>query len=340
MPLLMAFFVSLILLPVYRFLRQQGLPNSMAIVLSILLMVVTGGLVIWFFTAQISKLLADFPQIRRTMLMHVHELSTFLGQKTHYSTEQQMQFLHEQSTKVLNSAGGLLRGTLVSLSSVFVLLGLIPIYVFLLLFYKNLLIRFVFLWFPVERHDRVEEAMRQTETIIKSYLIGLMIQIAFIVAILGGILEVLGIPHALLVGIILAFMNLIPYVGIYAGTVLCMGIILASSQELLPILELVGVVFVVHFVDQNILRPRVVGAKVKINAFASIVGVVIGGHMAGIAGMFLSLPIIAILKIIFDRTDSFAQWGVLLGDENPAHNPLHKMDLRIWRRRTNRADTE
>ena len=329
MPLIMAFFVSIVLLPVYRFLKNRRLPDSVAILLSILLMIASGIVVIWFFTSQISKLLSDFPQIKETILLHTRQLSEFIVQKTNYSTDKQLQFYHEKNAQLLTSAGAMLRGTLVSVESVLVLLGLMPIYVFLLLFYKNLLLRFVFLWFSPQKHDRVEVALRQTESIIKSYLIGLMIQIAFIVIILGGILELLGVPHALLIGIILAFLNLIPYIGIFIGTVIGLLIVLASSQELLPLLELIGVVVVVHFLDQNVLRPRVVGSKVKINALTSIVGVVIGGHLAGIAGMFLSLPIIAILKLIFDQTEMFAQWGVLFGDDLPQYSPLHKPELRL-----------
>ena len=328
MPLIMAFFVSIVLLPVYRFLSKR-LSASIAILLTILLMIGSGVLVIWFFTSQIAALLADFPKIKETILMHTRELSEFITQKTNYTTDKQLEFYHEKNAELLTSAGAVLKGALVSVESVLVLLGLMPIYVFLLLFYKNLLVRFVFLWFTPAQHDRVEIALRKTESIIKSYLVGLLIQIAFIVVILGGILELLGVPHAFLIGIILAFLNLIPYIGIFIGTAIGLLIILASSPELLPLAELVGVVVVVHFLDQNVLRPRVVGSKVKINALTSIIGVVIGGHMAGIAGMFLSLPIIAILKLVFDQTEMFAQWGVLFGDELPEHSPMQKAELRL-----------
>jgi len=89
-----------------------------------------------------------------------------------------------------------------------------------------------------------------------------------------------------------------------------------------------GVIAGVQFLDNNILMPRIVGSKVKINALATIVGVVVGGELAGIAGMFLSLPIIAVLKVVFDRTDSFKQWGVLFGDEKPEHSPMQDPEMR------------
>jgi predicted PurR-regulated permease PerM len=89
-----------------------------------------------------------------------------------------------------------------------------------------------------------------------------------------------------------------------------------------PVITVLGVIAVVQFIDNNILMPRIVGSKVKINALFSILGVLMGGAIAGISGMFLSLPIIAVLKIIFDRSAQFKQWGVLLGDERPAKSPL------------------
>ena len=61
--------------------------------------------------------------------------------------------------------------------------------------------------------------------------------------------------------------------------------------------------------------PKVVSSKVKINALISILGVITGGALAGVSGMFLSIPGIAILKVIFDRVEELKPWGMLLGDE-------------------------
>ncbi len=70
--------------------------------------------------------------------------------------------------------------------------------------------------------------------------------------------------------------------------------------------------------------PRIVGSKVQINSLVAIVGIVIAGSLAGISGMFLALPIIAVLKIAFDRTKDFKKWGVLIGTDVPEENPLQK----------------
>jgi predicted PurR-regulated permease PerM len=225
----------------------------------------------------------------------------------------------------------MLSGAAASLTSIFVFVGLLPLYIFLMLYYKNLLLRFVFLWFPQDNHKQVEDVMRETQIIIKSYLIGLLIQITYITILLGGILMIIGIEHALLIGVIFAILNLIPYVGALVGNIIGVLLTLSSSPEGWHVLAVLITIAAVQFLDNNILMPRIVGSKVKINALATIVGVIVGGALAGVSGMFLSLPVIAVLKIIFDRTQSLRQWGVLFGDERPQRSP---MSFPIFRKKT------
>ncbi len=324
----MAFFLSIMLLPVYRFLRKLKLPETLAIFLSILLLLIIIGGLVWFFSSQLSMLISDFPQIKKNVQAHLASLSEWIHQKTNLTTAKQVQLLNDQNEKMLNWASGLLGGAASSLSSVFIFIGLMPIYIFLMLFYKNLLLRFVFLWFPKEGHAKVEDVMRESQIIIKSYLLGLLIQITYITVLLGGILFLIGIKHAILIGAIFAILNLIPYVGALIGNIIGVLLTLSSSQELWPVFVVLGVIALVQFLDNNILMPRIVGSKVKINALATIIGVIVAGAIAGVSGMFLSLPIIAVLKIVFDRTENLKQWGVLFGDERPKASPMHWKILR------------
>ncbi|GEO11019.1 AI-2E family transporter [Segetibacter aerophilus] len=323
MPIVLAFFISIVLLPVYRFFKKRKFPEVLSISLAIMMLIVLVVAILWFFSSQMSSLVNDFPQIKQNVTVHLHSLSEWIDKRTHLSTERQVQIINDQSKKLVNYAGGVLSGAASSLTSIFVFVGLLPIYVFLLLFYKNLLLRFVFLWFPQSNQKEVEGAMHETETIIKSYLIGLLIQITYITVLLGVTLLLFGIKHAILIGVIFALLNLIPYVGALLGNIIGVLLTLTSSQELWPILTVLLTIAAVQFLDNNILMPRIVGSKVKINALATIVGVIIAGALAGISGMFLSLPIMAVLKIIFDRTESMKQWGVLLGDEQPRQSPMN-----------------
>ncbi|MDQ7947393.1 MAG: AI-2E family transporter [Pedobacter sp.] len=322
MPIIMAFFISIMLLPVYRFLRKRKVPETLAIILPILCVLIFIGLIVWFFSAQIGILVDDFPQIKQNVAKHLQSLKEWISGLTGIDTKKQTDFIASKSDDLMSMGGKAASGAAVTLSGVFVFVGLLPIYIYLILFYKDILLRFTFMWFKTDDHPKVKEAVYETESIIKNYLVGLLIQITYMTVLLGGILMLFGIKHALLIGVIFAILNLIPYVGALIGNIIGVLITLTSSTQLWPVITVLAVIAAVQFLDNNILMPRIVGSKIKINALFSILGVLIGGAIAGVSGMFLSMPIIAVLKIIFDRTEQFKQWGVLLGDERPEKNPM------------------
>jgi predicted PurR-regulated permease PerM len=340
MPLLMAFFISLMLLPMFRFLRKIKIPEIIAIVLVILAAALIVILILGFLSLQIASLVKDFPQLEKNLNQHWTTLSDWVNRNLNLSADQQIKVLQEQGTNLLNNAGSYLSGAALSLTGVFVFMGLLPIYIFLILFYKNLLLRFIFLWFNRDDHPQVESALRETEVMVKSYLIGLMIQVTYMTVLLGGILMIVGIKHAMLIAIIFAVLNLIPYVGALIGNIIGVLLTLTSSPELWHVFAVLIVITVVQFLDNNILMPRIVGSKIKINALVSIIGVIIGGTLAGVSGMFLSLPMIAILKIIFDHTTEFRHWGILLGDERPGLSPMTNPAVRLRNRHVRKPDAE
>jgi predicted PurR-regulated permease PerM len=340
MPVIMAFFISIMLLPIYRFLKKYKFQESLAIVLPILFVLIFIAGIVWFFSAQISILADDFPQIKQNVAKHLQSLKEWISQLTGINTGKQETFLKEKSDDLLSMGGKAASGAAVTLSGVFVFVGLLPIYIYLILFYKDILLRFTFMWFKTDDHPKVKEVVFETESIIKSYLVGLLIQVTYMTILLGGILMLIGIKHALLIGVIFALLNLIPYVGALIGNLIGVLLTLTSSTELWPVITVLLVIAVVQFLDNNILMPRIVGSKVKINALFSILGVFIGGAIAGVSGMFLSLPIIAVLKIIFDRTEQFKQWGVLLGDERPEKSPMVFPKFRTKKAVTTKGGTQ
>ncbi|MCD6012676.1 MAG: permease [Flavipsychrobacter sp.] len=329
MPLLMAFFLSLLLMPVFRWLKRRHLPEVLSIALCIILsFIIVGGIAV-FLSWQIGHFARDIQTIKQNLLAHWATLSNWIAAKTNYSMPQLSAALKQQIDNVSNNAGKYLQGAMVSLTSIFIFLGLMPIYVFLMIYYRHLLLRFVYLWFSEDAHPKVAEVVNETQVMVKYYLVGLLIQIAYLTVLLGGILLLLGIKHAILIGVIFAILNLIPYLGALIGNLIGVLLTLTTSQEMWQIWAVLGTIAFVQFLDNNILMPRIVGSKVKINALASIVGIIIGGAMAGITGMFLSLPVMALLKIIFDKCEHFKQWGVLLGDDRPTLNPMFNRIFRI-----------
>jgi len=322
MPLLMAFFFGLLLMPPFRFFKKLKMPESVAIFLPILLLAIITVAVIWLFFNRVTALLSDLSQIQQNITLHLDHLSMWISRSFGFAPKDQLQFINEQSNKFFSSVQGLIKGTLNSLTGAIIFFGLLPVYTYLVMYYRNIFLKFILFWFAPAEQQRVSESIRQIEKMVKNYLIGLAIQIGYITVLLGGSLALLGIKNALLIGLLFAFLNLIPYLGALIGNILGVMITLAGSEQLSDILIVLAAITAVQFLDNNILMPRIVGGQVKINALVSIVGIIAGGVVAGISGMFLAMPVLSILKVIFDNSDKYKQWGILLGADRPKDNPL------------------
>jgi predicted PurR-regulated permease PerM len=183
----------------------------------------------------------------------------------------------------------------------------------MILYYKPLLLEFFRRLFHNRDFVAVEDVLLNTKKIIQSYVVGLFIEF-IIIAILNSLgLLMIGIRYAFLLGIIGALLNFIPYLGalIAASIYMLIAFITMPPIYVLYVLIMYGVIQVI---DNNFLIPRIVASRVQINALVSIVSVIIGGAIWGIPGMFLSIPLIAIVKVVCDHVDSLNAWGFLLGD--------------------------
>jgi len=113
---------------------------------------------------------------------------------------------------------------------------------------------------------------------------------------------------------------MIPYIGGIIAIALPVLMATVTKDGFSTQLGILIAYAIIQFIDNNILVPRIVSSKVQINALFSILVVLLGGALWGVAGMFLSIPAVAILKIIFDRIDDMKPWGKLLGDEVPTRH--------------------
>jgi predicted PurR-regulated permease PerM len=194
---------------------------------------------------------------------------------------------------------------------------LIPVYIFLILFYQPILIEFVHRLFSSSTHEKVSEIVTQIKTLIQRYLSGLLIEAALVAAMNTSALLILGIEYALLLGIIGAVLNVIPYIGGLVAVALPMVVALATKSTAWYAFYVLGLYYFIQLIDNNFIVPYIVASKVKINALFSIIVVFVGNAIWGIPGMFLSIPLLAILKLLFDHIESVKPWGFLLGDTMP-----------------------
>ena len=208
----------------------------------------------------------------------------------------------------------------------------VRLYVFLILFYKKLILNFLYEAFAEENSKQVADILTQTKSAIQSYMVGLLIEALIVAALNSTALLILGVKYAILLGVLGAILNMLPYIGGIIAIALPILIATVTKEGYSTQLGIIIAYIIIQFIDNNFLIPKIVSSKVQINALISIVIVLLGGALWGVAGMFLSIPFVAILKIICDRVEGLRPWGKLLGDEIPT-----KHMGQIWGRRKSRA---
>jgi predicted PurR-regulated permease PerM len=323
-PFAFALIIAILLNPISNLLQRTRLPKAAAILIAILVAYIIVGSILFFLSVQMMHFSDSFPALEVKFGHIFHDLQYWLQSKYNLTIPKQNSLIDE----ALNSSKALLGATLGTALTTLSVLFLIPVYIFMFLFYKTLLLNFLFEVFAEENSQSVRVILNQTKTAIQSYMIGLLIE-AFIVAVLNSAgLLILGVNYAILIGVMGAILNMLPYIGGIIAIAIPLLIATVTKDGYSTQIGIVISFMIVQFIDNNILVPRIVSSKVQINALVSIIVVLLGGALWGVSGMFLSIPFVAILKIIFDRIDDLKPWAKLLGDIVPTR---HKGD--IWRRR-------
>jgi predicted PurR-regulated permease PerM len=274
--------------------------------------------------SQVSDLANDWPQFQAQLAKSVDMLQDWVAQTFHVNANKQLTYVHTATNKIMSSGTAVVGATLLSLSSLLLFFVFTFIYTFFFMLYRRLIMKFLESVFLDENKKLVHEIIEQVQFIIRKYIVGLLIEMAIVGAVVCVAFWILGVKYAMLLGLLTGLFNVIPYVGIFTALVLSSLITFATATAASKVILVLVTLVITHLIDSNILLPVVVGSKVRINALVTVLGVIIGEMVWGIPGMFLSIPVIAVLKIVFDRVESLRPWGIILGDEEYKQNRLAK----------------
>ena len=316
-PIIYSVILAIVLSPVVDFLQRKKINNILAIVFSIILLCVVAILLALVFYAQVNMFSDSFAKLLDKFSEVLNNLTLWASNYFNISVQNVNAYVANAKAEIISMSKNSV-GLAISqlLRSLFVL-GLIPVYVFMFLFYKPLLIEFIHKVFKEEDRAIVDEVLSSTKSIVQKYLIGLLIEAAIIATLNSLGLLIIGIDYAIILGITGAILNVIPYIGGVIAIALPMIIAAVTKDSITYPILVLGVYLFIQFIDNHYVIPKIVASKVKINALISIIVVLVGGALWGIPGMFLSIPLTAILKVIFDHIESLKPWGFLLGDTMP-----------------------
>ncbi|MBQ0152076.1 MAG: AI-2E family transporter [Chryseobacterium sp.] len=314
-PFFLAFLLAMLFVPFANLLEKKiKLPRSISTMVSVFIMIgVLLGLG-YFFGTQLANFSKDVPKLEKQFLTVFNELQHWISAKFNVNTKEQFEYINQGLNKLLSSTGVILGFTLSIFSTGLGFLFFCILFFIFILNYRRLLNQFIINVFDDKHIDKVREVVGEIQSMTKKYITGLCIQIVIVSIVTSLTLTIIGVKYAILLGVLTGVLNVIPYIGVLFSMVISCFIAFATGSPSQCIYVLIGYV-VIHAIDGNVILPFVVGSKVKINALFSFIGILVGEHLWGISGMFLCIPAMAIIKIIFERVDGLKPWGNLLGEE-------------------------
>ena len=325
-PLFFSILMALLFLPFSNFLeRKLRFSRTISTFSSLFVMMAILSGLVYFFSTQLSDFANDFPVLKAQVSSSFNELQIWVSKTFNLNFAKQMSYINQGLEKLLSSTALILGFTVSMFSSTMAFFLFSALFFIFILNYRRILYQFIVSVFHDHHFEKVNEGIMEIQKIIKVYISGLFIQIIIVSSLTSILLSILGVKYAILLGVLTGLMNVIPYVGIiFSALIACLISFATGGNHTLMVA--IGYL-VIHAIDGNIILPLVVGSKVKINALFTFIGLLIGEELWGIAGMFLSIPFLAIIKIIFERVEGLQPWGKILGEESKINKTRRKYRL-------------
>lgn len=305
MPLVVAVIIAILLDKPNKKLQEWGLPSWLAIAISVILMLIIFSLLTWLIGSQINAIADDWSTIREKATEKLNILSEWANQQLNWDYKDYVNNNKQLVHKVEGLVKTFLSSVLDLLSQSFIVL----IYIILLLMQKVMFINFFKKL--TSNPQAMGSLLKDSAAIVSSYLLGKskIMLILFGIYYLGFSLG--SVPYAMFLALFAALFSIIPYVGnfIGGGIAVILSYIYAGST---PALIVIGVIVAAQLLENYVLTPWIIGDETNLNPFITVFGVILFSALWGMVGAIISLPLIGVLKVIFEHTRGMEAYAFLI----------------------------
>lgn len=322
-PLSFSLLVALILYPFCHWLEKHKWPRSLSIAVALTLVFILFTGIAWLMLWQLNYLLHDLPVLVQKTQGTLQQLQQWVNEKVGV-VDLETGWLEQMVLNTGGNAGTLVRTVVKSMGGLLFSLFLIPVFTALFLYHREQFVRFLKSTMPLKYHERLITVLHEASFAYNKYIIGL-IKVYIVVGILNSIgLLMLGVPHAILFGMLTAFMTMIPYVGIIISSLLPITVAWITTDSLVYPLAVVAVFSFVQYLENSVIFPKIVGQQLNVSTWAILVALLAGGIIWGVSGMVIFMPFVAILKIISGHIEEWEPLHILLSRAEKIKTPVKK----------------
>ena len=305
----------MLFLPASRWLESKGLPRGLAILVCILFFVSICTGIIWLISWQVTDLTSEVSHIEQKVRDMIKELKEYINKNFGISSSQQDQLINSQKEAGTNAAQGILSNVASVVMSFLVDFILVLVYIFLFMYYRTHIKKFVLQLVPERQKNNAREIITDIQKVSQQYLTGLGMMIVGLWIMYSIGFSIVGLKYAIFFAILCGLLEIIPFVGNLTGNLLAIIMVIIQGGGVGMIFGIVITYAIVQFLQTYILEPLVVGAEVNINPLFTILVLVAGELVWGIAGMVMAIPLLGIIKIICDHIEPLKPYGFLIGRE-------------------------
>ena len=262
---------------------------------------------------QVTDLAKDVGNMEQRVQQMMSKLRNTVSTKLGISKEQQDQLMKGGQSG--GQASGMITGAVSSIMGILVDFVLVLVYIFLFMYFRRHLKTFVLKLVPAGEKENAQTIIHDIQKVAQQYLGGLGMMIVGLWIMYGIGFSIVGVKNAIFFAILCGILEIVPFVGNLTGNALTILMALSQGGGMNMVIGIIIVYAIVQFLQSYILEPLVVGAEVNINPLFTIVVLVIGELVWGIAGLVLAIPILGIVKIICDHIEPLKPYGFLIGEE-------------------------
>lgn len=303
-PVFLGIILCWISTPLTNKLRKIGLSKNLSAILSLILIfgliIAVFSVVVPMFVSQFSNLVKEFPSIYDTI---VDKLNPFLTENL--NIEANIKHFNEIISKdiILDNLDNILTysiSTLQSVVSVLITIGTTIVVSFFMVKDMDKFKERIIMFFSRNgKGGKTYKMLSEIDAAVMSYVKGTILD-SIIVGILTTIVcLILGLDYAIVFGILITILNLIPYIGALLSELIVALYALTVGGPIFAIVTFVCLLLV-QIIDANILQPNIIGKSVNLHPVVVIGGLIVFNLLFGIVGMIIAMPILAILKIIIE----------------------------------------
>lgn len=296
-PLFFSFLIAVFLYPLCKWFEKHGLNRLASSILCIVILMLACSIILYFVGSQFQHFVKDIPKLKTSLNTTLQNMQQWLKQHFNIDDDAQTNYID----KTIGGLIGAIGFTVSSIFSLIVFFTLSVFFIFYMLFYRKILNDFILSFFGRADKKKILEMSEDIQRTTVNYIKGLSAEIFILMCLSGITLLILGIKYAILMAFFAGIFNIIPYIGIYTAALLNMLITVVDGNEKQS-LEVLLVFIIIHIIDANLITPLIVGRRIKINPLVTLISVVAGEIIWGIPGMFLFIPMAAVINIILEKT--------------------------------------